>query len=96
MKTYKEITLLKFAPEQVVSVKPRLLYLRERVLDTHSMGGWVGSIAGLDVLENKKVVPPPGIESWLSGSLPVTLLRHPGPHGGKNCDEVSNVICTIF
>jgi hypothetical protein len=48
----------------VVSFTLRLLYTREKILDTRWLGGWVGLRAIVDALREKKTpsLPLPGIE----------------------------------
>jgi hypothetical protein len=46
----------------VVSFTPRPLYPRERASDTHWIGSWVDPKAGLDDVEKRKFLTPPGLE----------------------------------
>jgi hypothetical protein len=37
-------------------------------LVTHWMGGWLGPRAGLDAVEDRKILPLAGIKPWMSNS----------------------------
>jgi hypothetical protein len=43
--------------EEVVSFKPRPLYLRRKTPDTHWIGGCVGPTVGLEAVEKRKICP---------------------------------------
>jgi hypothetical protein len=65
----------------VISFAPLLLYSKERAPGTHWIGGWVGPIPGLDVVENRKFLPLPGLELRRLGrpacSQSLYRLRYP-------------------
>jgi hypothetical protein len=46
----------------VVNFTPRPLYPRGKSPGTHWIGGWVDLRAGLDDVENRKFLTPPGLE----------------------------------
>jgi hypothetical protein len=47
---------------------PRSLYPREKTPGTHWLGGWMVPRAGLDAVEERKILPLAGIEILLSNS----------------------------
>ena len=49
---------------------PRPHNPRQKKHSTHETEGWVGPRAGPDVLENKKSLSPPGIQSGPSSPFP--------------------------
>jgi hypothetical protein len=67
----------------VVSFAPRPLYPGERALGTHWIGGWMGPGSGLDDVERRKILPPPGLElrhiSSARSKSPYQL-RYPGSY----------------
>jgi hypothetical protein len=56
---------------------PAALPTGETAPGTHWLGGWVGPIADLDVMEKRKILPLPGIEPRLSSLQPVAIPIEP-------------------
>jgi hypothetical protein len=68
----------------VVNFTPRPLYPRGKSPATHWIGRWVDLRAGLEDLENRKLLTLPGLELRLLGrparSQPLYRLRYPGSY----------------
>jgi hypothetical protein len=66
----------------VVSFTPRPLYPREITPGTHWTEGWVGPRTGLNDVEGRKILPPPGLEfrplGRPAGIQSLYRLRYPG------------------
>jgi hypothetical protein len=62
----------------------------------YPLGIWVGSRAGLDVLENTKILPLPGIEprpsSQWSVAIPTELSRRDSEEGDSSIMKVNNTL----